>query len=143
MKANDLVHNGLYKVGDDVVYFYVLNGHLYKYDDKTLFGSVFTDIKTGELNVLTEMCGFEKITPIPLDKPILKANGFKGEDRLFTYYKCEDEDNPFMITKNKYGFYCIIANRLVYIEFVHELQSALHLCGLHELADYFKLNDND
>lgn len=98
-----------------------------------------TKVTATLLNMMAIDEDSKDVQPIPLDKPMLKANGFNGEDKLFAYYHCEDEDHPFVVTKNKYGFYCIIANRLVYINFVHELQHALRLCGLNELADNFQL----
>lgn len=90
------------------------------------------------------------ITPIPLTTKILEKNGFKGEGYLILeldefsyleYYPFEgrlrkiwhgiDEWNNHSDTKD-ITFQC-------HCKYVHELQHALRLCGMNELADNFKI----
>lgn len=87
--------------------------------------------------------------PIPITEEILKENGFKevykstfqtiyilqlpmGGDFLeYVFLACSD--NCFKIFL--YG----VEREKTYINYVHELQHALRLCGLNELADNFKV----
>lgn len=77
--------------------------------------------------------------PIPLTEEILKANGF----RLIGFHKLD-----FVRDEGGFASY----NRVTHcvsvgcdgsvkknIGYVHELQHALRLCGLDELADNFKI----
>ena len=90
------------------------------------------------------------VTPIPLTTEILEKNGFKGEDYLILeldefsyleYYPFEgrlrkiwhgiDEWNNHSDTKDiTFQYHC---------KYVHELQHALRLCEMNELADNFKI----
>lgn len=73
---------------------------------------------------------FAEIAPIPLTAEILEKNGWKFDEIDGTYYNKIDvygRKAPYSI------FDGIIINS------VHELQHALRLCGLNELADNFKL----
>lgn len=72
--------------------------------------------------------------PIPLTEEILKANGFIHKDTMEEWW--HEEYNPewgirmsdFELTDEfKFG--------RAKITYVHELQHALRLCGLNELAD--------
>lgn len=79
-----------------------------------------------------------KIEPIPLTEAILKANGwevlsnYSGE----TYYS---EDGEFGLDFHNGKFRLIIRYRVVIIDYVHQLQHILHLCGLTDLADNFTI----
>ena len=94
--------------------------------------------------------GLNDIAPIPLTTEILEKNGFKGEGYLILeldefsyleYYPFEgrlrkiwhgiDEWNNHSDTKD-ITFQC-------HCKYVHELQQALRLCGMNELADNFKI----
>lgn len=71
------------------------------------------------------------VEPIPLTEEILKANGINRElpypcDHVKI---CHNESEWFVTSCECYGFD---------IKYLHELQHALRLCGLHELADNFK-----
>ena len=90
------------------------------------------------------------VTPIPLTTEILEKNGFKGEDYLILeldefsyleYYPFEgrlrkiwhgiDEWNNHSDTKDiTFQYHC---------KYVHELQHALRVCEMNELADNFKI----
>lgn len=91
------------------------------------------------------------IIPIPLTKEVLKANGFilKGKtseydhDSYYKYYVDKD-DNAYELnfTPTNGCIELFGKNRIYgikYIKYVHELQHALRLCGLIELADNFKI----
>lgn len=76
---------------------------------------------------------YDSICPVPLTEEILKANGFvenKGSWRL--------RSDLFMLNEFIDGGYCAPAfYEQVFINNVHELQHALRICGLHEVADNF------
>lgn len=82
--------------------------------------------------------------PIPLTEEILKANGFyKGSyvggylhrDFMFRVYPV---DSTFPATSFVYEE-SPINETIFYCHYVHELQHALRLCGLNELADNIKV----
>lgn len=90
------------------------------------------------------------LEPIPLTEDILKLNGF--EQKNDGWLRCEDKANEFQnyifiqyrrqgdIRECEINYVNIVkANYLYVINYVHELQHALRLCGLNELADNFKL----
>jgi len=79
--------------------------------------------------------------PIPLTEDILKANGINWSDRhcVFTdaHHFSFAKDLHFGRVYNMYG-----DNHhevIMPFRFVHELQHALRLCGLNDLADNFKI----
>lgn len=93
---------------------------------------------------------YDNIDPIPLTAEILEKNGFKGEGYLILeldefsyleYYPFEgrlrkiwhgiDEWNNHSDTKD-ITFQC-------HCKYVHELQHALRLCRLNEIADNLKI----
>ena len=71
---------------------------------------------------------------IPLTARILEKNGwwFESEDMW------HHEEADFSIEKWKGRFQCCDINQIK-LDSVHQLQQALRLCGLDELADNFKL----
>lgn len=99
----------------------------------------------------------EYIEPIPLTAEILEANGFDIIEEIAVYHSdgtigegmwqndclCCGYDN----TKGQFEFYTFsfdpeeddIICQIKHILFVHELQHALRLCGLDDLADNFKV----
>lgn len=98
----------------------------------------------------------EYIHPIPITTEILKINGF----RLYARYPGEDiwmEYNHnievvitdyastirvFTIDDIDDGKDLIFLTEIGRTRYVHELQHALRLCGLNELADNFKIGEN-
>ena len=72
--------------------------------------------------------------PIPLTAEILEKNGwwFNVEDMWL------NEDVDFSIEKWNGKFQCYDINQIK-LDSVHQLQHALRLCGLDELADNFKV----
>lgn len=89
------------------------------------------------------------IEPIPLTEEILKKNGFKFDGCFWCYHKSdfervmirfcsEDEDD---MNERAYNFYVNhwVIDENYRIDYVHELQRALRLCGLNDLADNFKV----
>ena len=73
--------------------------------------------------------------PIPLTPEILEKNGWKHSNRLMItridgidFYWSE---GLHVLYKNRYN--------MCDCKYVHELQHALRLCGLDELADNFKI----
>lgn len=73
--------------------------------------------------------------PIPLTEEMLKANGFVYNKGCWWFGK-----SLFMLNEFIDGGYCASAfHEQVFINYVHELQHALRICGLNELADNFKI----
>lgn len=85
---------------------------------------------------------YDDIKPIPLTAEILEKNGFiKVNSQRYDYgypdTDCYAKVNP---KKNMIHVNGRNANSNLYSHsFVHELQRALRLCGLNELADNFKI----
>lgn len=85
------------------------------------------------------------VFPIPLTPEILEKNGFEVSNRLSTFQGC----GYIIIVANrdKYKFIHIIKDNCdkssdikIYCElYVHEMQHALRLCKLNELADNFEV----
>ena len=75
-----------------------------------------------------------QVKPIPLTAEILEKNGW--------WFSIEDlwlnEDVDFSIEKWDGKFQCYDINQIK-LDSVHQLQHALRLCGLDELADNFKV----
>lgn len=102
----------------------------------------------GELFNATIWYGYEiqggyKITdanPIPLTAEILEKNGFEYDD-LPAYRHIDEDGRVFTIyvLQNRGTLYIDCGGYLPTIHHVHELQHALRLCGLTELADNFKV----
>lgn len=92
----------------------------------------------GDLIAIDKICSdVIAYEPIPLTEDILKANGWKGTALYWSKHKVPFEisilvcrTTPFI---NGHGSVCY------YIKYVHELQHALHLSGLNDLADNFKV----
>lgn len=83
--------------------------------------------------------------PIPLTPKILEKNGFENVDNLYPFptFRIDDKENYFCITigfpkgnktRIKYPFIEIDVKNIfieyIKINFVHELQHALKLCGI-------------
>ena len=84
---------------------------------------------------------YDEIEPIPLTEEILKANGFARKPLLKSWTidgELELIEDSMGNTKLEYWF-SVSDQYICPIHHVHELQNALRLCGLDELADNFKL----
>lgn len=90
---------------------------------------------------------FDDIEPIPLTSEILEKNFFDVSDKEVKRYYFEEDGQCYHFSlrqmydkENKpkgYSFYAF--NVLTIIDYVHELQHALRLVGLNDLADNFKI----
>lgn len=91
-----------------------------------------------------DIVGYDMVRPIPLTAEILEKNGFihspnkwdlKNKDKFYPYEIHLEDEGHFL--------YCEIRIYNVFIQNkicdVHELQHALRLCGLNDLADNFKI----
>ena len=86
------------------------------------------------------------LEPIPLTKKILEINGFELRDGFF-YHRIDDKphhydfklENGGVFTSEGYTLQCCIYH--LTIRYVHELQNALRLCRLDDLADNFKVEE--
>lgn len=147
MKAHDLIHGGLYLLGDSqVVRFYALNGYFYALDRQCVAGRPFVNMDSGELKIQLVNDKWVKISPIPLTAEILKRNGFKNvrtyewrEGINVTRWRLYTENLEDMIEvlhAPKYDGFSWKGND---VNAVHQLQRVFHLCGLTELADNFKV----
>lgn len=91
--------------------------------------------------------------PIPLTKEILKKNGFFQKSinpKIFILYVNEKVSLRYNFDNNIFEKICIIdytkinkrVQQILFLcrcEYVHELQHALRLTGLKEIADNFKI----
>ena len=75
----------------------------------------------------------DSISPIPLTPEILEKNGFNIEITPYTpdWKRCILNPNFFLEDRLK-GFYHFNGNNLAKIQYVHELQHALKLCGIEK-----------
>ena len=103
-------------------------------------------IRTGEIGMrYHKVWAIGCIEPIPLTPEILEKNGFVfdcdfwiiahpryNNVRMVTYYSTDD-----YVADAFLGHWAFDENYA--IDYVHELQHALRLCGLNELADNFKI----
>lgn len=88
-----------------------------------------------------------KLSPIPLTPEILELNGFKDFGEIKEYYFEEDGEKYSFYLKAMYikdKVHCAWGTNIggvlpSIIMYVHELQHALRLCGLTNLADNFKI----
>lgn len=86
------------------------------------------------------------LEPITLTLEILEKNGFELRDG-FLYHRIDDKphhydfklENGGVFTSEGYTLQCCIYH--LTIRYVHELQHALRLCRLNDLADNFKLEE--
>ena len=76
--------------------------------------------------------------PIPITPEILEKNGWKHADRIFMEKKM-DENTDFSWTDRCGAVLYLNGHHMCDCKYVHELQRALRLCGLNELADNFKV----
>lgn len=102
-----------------------------------------------ENETYADLVHIDELKPIPLTEEILKMNGF--EENLYYLDKLIDDytsihwtdQNPFKLKNEGYPRVSIFTKaidiRYLPCTYVHELQHALRLCGLTELADNFKL----
>lgn len=88
----------------------------------------------------------EFVNPIPLTVEILKKNGFERNEyfdyngRIYFSFPIGEfsKRSRFGIEKKDDEYY-ITDHALMPMRYVHELQHALRLCGLGELANNFKI----
>lgn len=152
MKTCELIHNGLYKVGDDIVRFRALNGCLYR-PNGSFYGQLYENSEDGSLEVQMSYGTWKKLEPLPISEEILKANGFKCINKNSAYTLMVMSDDGYIIEVYICATNCVfdvehnyILNKERVVDsthkcgfYLHELQHALRLCGLRELADNFKL----
>lgn len=88
----------------------------------------------------------DDIKPIPLTSEILERNGFELRNGFF-YHRIDDKPHHYdfklknggVFTSEGYTLECGIYH--LTIRYVHELQHALRLCGLNDLAGNFKIEE--
>lgn len=94
----------------------------------------------------------DRVYPIPLTAEILEMNGFEGSPikdmylHMGLWERCQlkvelypSEGSSVFVYADKVSVNMYVPHILLYINYVHELQHALRLCGLNELADNFKI----
>lgn len=101
-------------------------------------------IKTGECLILVSCNGndeliwetLDNIESIPLTPETLENNGFNIEIAPYTpdWKRCILNPNFFLEDRLK-GFYHFNGNNLAKIQYVHELQHALRLCGIDKTIE--------
>ena len=138
MKANELM------IGDWV-------GRVF--DDKRIDYRQVDWIRTGEIGMrYQKVWAIGCIEPIQLTPEILEKNGFEmfKYDGWVHYYRIFGNGAIAFVLHSTIGGEMLSqevdifststnTNRGIDVNYVHELQHALRLCGLNELADNFKL----
>lgn len=81
---------------------------------------------------------FEDTKPIPLTAEILEKNGWMHDKELKHWWHAGVEFVIWYDLKTFQDFYCCEITSMKF-NYVHELQNALRLCGLGEMADSFKV----
>ena len=78
---------------------------------------------------------FDELEPIPLTREILEMNGFTENYRYddLSYIQSNGAVTGTHINGENGEM------EEMYFKYVHEVQNALRLCGLNDLADHFKL----
>lgn len=85
-----------------------------------------------------------RVNPIPLTGEILEDNGFayeKAECSDIECFRLKCDSDGFIEINNFDGlyFYAMLTWKETKLEYVHQLQHLLRLCGLDELADNLKI----
>lgn len=80
------------------------------------------------------------IEPMLLTQEMLTKNGFEWDD-YWDEYRLIVDDVEYAILWDLDGFFVELAahSERVQIDYVHQLQNLLRLCGLYDLADNFKI----
>lgn len=95
------------------------------------FGTQWYIDKVGVINPENEL----EYEPIPLTEEMLKANGFEYDDLDYEWY----HDKFPALYKGENDFYKYYDGHEIHYKFVHQLQHALRLFGLNDMADNFKV----
>lgn len=98
---------------------------------KLSFGATWFTDKVGCINPDNEM----EYEPIPLTTEILEKNGWKEYPQVY----CSQKTLNFDIYRFEDEVGVKIQGNCIVLNYVHELQHALRLCGLNDLADNFKV----
>ena len=125
------------------------------FDDKRIDYRQVDWIRTGEIGMrYQKVWAIGCIEPIPLTPEILEKNGFKKID--FSHYQINDRtlvldaDGKWdgevswhwvvtQMSTNSKGQNVVLDYYVATLNYAHQLQHALRLCGLNELADNFKV----
>lgn len=139
MKATELMIGDWVKWKDKYVQIATISGVVYS------FGHIDVElVHCG--SGLIERHDLKSVSSIPLTKEILEKNGFELRDGFF-YHRIDDKPHHYdfklknggVFTSEGYTLECGIYH--LTIRCVHDLQHALRLCSLNELADNFKVEE--
>ena len=91
-------------------------------------------------NIIATEIGDGVITPIPLTAEILEENKVMDKNKV----SCQEMTKGLLYSRNEnsYSISILFQNKVALvmaIQYAHELQHALRLCGLNKLADNFKI----
>lgn len=82
-----------------------------------------------------DLVHIDELTPIPLTAEILEKNGFTFRTPTSMHY-----DYLFVVFLNEDAeVFTLIGGQQRWLRYVHELQHALRLCGLTDIADNFQV----
>lgn len=77
--------------------------------------------------------------PVPLTEEILKANGWTKQHMEYEEYIWRCPEECIYLTQYNTNGQIYLEETDIELNYAHQLQHALRLCGLDELADNFKL----
>lgn len=154
--SKDRIEKGIMKASELMLHDLVMVDSEYKQVTRLdgLIGTIETE--STKINKTCVPYNEEDVKPIPLTEEILKLNGFEETNTGFMVNIFERPSCVMKLNESGYygieviGGYCNInANNEEHKElpfeanikcnYAHELQHALRLCGLNELADNFKI----
>lgn len=106
-------------------------------------------LNLGDVNLLTDEGLYEDdkgrvnfiydLEPVALTEQIMLLNGFKWRSKPGSYaLKLLDNDNHCLMSIS-YGKKIAVGGHEIDMKYVHELQHALRMCYLYDVADNFKL----
>jgi hypothetical protein len=130
MKAEKLM------IGDLVIHGFGHIGKITEIDTKTV---VIKDNGFDTGDGMNEVSfAINELTPIPLTPEILEQNGFDVSDKEVMQYHFEEDGEKYHFSLRQmydkdgkpHGFSFNAFNVLTLIDYVHELQHALRLCGI-------------
>ena len=121
--------------------------HIYNDGDDIVAGIIEEGIDGEGIHEEIKYVPLVNCSPIPLTPEILEKNGFdfvKGSDNRSIWngwwiYKNLELATCCLNREGNWPCYINICDSNIKCEYVHQLQHALRLCGLDELADNFKL----
>lgn len=125
MKVSELMDNDLFMYG----------GHLCKF----VIRSMDAIVQRISDNSDYPPCAVSNAEPIQLSEEMLKANGWSKQHMEYEEYMWRCPEGCTYLTQYNTNGRIYLEETDIELNYVHELQHALRLCGLNEMADNLKV----